>query len=184
MKSIFAFILTCLGWKIKGHYVHSKKSVMAVIPHTSYWDGVIGYIAMRSMGINFAVLSAEWLFFWPFKYIMKYVLHAFPVGKRSGNAIAKSLKILKEHDKINLVICPEGQLAATDKWNPGFFIIAKRANVPIDVVVFDYHHKYIYITTYDITKMDKDLMLAWMCRDAKEHACAKHKDKFLLHKFN
>lgn len=144
-------ILSLLGWQIKDSL--SKRSVVAVFPHTSYLDGVIGFLAMRAMRSNYKVMSAEWLFFWPFKYVMKYLLHAFPVGPGSSNAITKSVNLLKQED-CNLIICPEGQLAATDKWNPGFYIIAKKANVPIDVALLNYKDKTIHIVNYPKNYLD------------------------------
>lgn len=172
-----------MGWHIYGGDKISPKSVVAVVPHTSYWDGIIGYIALRSLGVNFRVISAEWLFFFPFKYVMKYILKAFPVGKNSGNAITQSVRILKENDNVNLVICPEGQLAPTDKWNPGFYIIAKKADVPVNMVAFDYASKHITINCWSIEDTSGKEMLRKLSDFAKDYAVAKYPNKFMLHNY-
>lgn len=185
MNILSKILLFIFGWKILHKDRIYKKSVVAVFPHTSYWDGVIGYIALKSLKCNYKVLSAEWLFFWPMKYIMKYILHAFPVGKHSGNAITTSLDIFRTHDKANLIICPEGQLDPTDKWNMGFYIIAKKAQVPINIVVFDYKRKQIYIDNISVELLN-DMSITGIMKYINEfnisYAYAKHPEKFLKHK--
>ena len=177
---IYKLLLKLLGWKVVRNI--SKHSVIAMFPHTSYWDGIIGFLVMRSMKLNYKVMSAEWLFFWPFKYVMRYLLHAFPVGPKSSNAITKSVNLLKQ-EKCNLIICPEGQLAATDKWNMGFYIIAKKANVGIDLVVFNYNIKTINIFSYPAYNLpDGKTILKEINSISKRFAYPKYVEKFKLSK--
>ena len=124
-----------LGWNVLISKERiSKKSVIVVAPHTSFIDGVIGWLALNAVGIKYRCISAEWLFFFPMKYIMCGLLNAILCGKKSGNSITVVCKALASEDGMHVVICIEGHLKADDEWGGGFFIMAKRAKCPIDVV--------------------------------------------------
>lgn len=177
----FKLILKLIGWKIVINNNPHKSSVVAVFPHTSFLEGVIGFIAMKMLNIKFKVISAEWLFFFPFKYIMKYVLHAFPVGKNSRNAITKSSMLFNDNPDMHLIICPEGRLRAIDKWPMGFYLIAKRANVDIDVAIFNYKDKIIYVD--NIKDMStKESVLKEIHDLSNKYAYAKYPEKYKLPK--
>ena len=135
MRNFCKLILWLIGWTVSlDEHRFSKKSVIVVAPHTSFIDGVIGWLALNAVGIKYRCISAEWLFFFPMKYIMREMLNAIPCGKKSGNNVMVACKALLSEDDMHVVICPEGRLRAVDEWNCGFFIMAKRAKCPIDVV--------------------------------------------------
>lgn len=192
-KSFWSFLLWVLGWKIIRPEDLERRGVVAVAPHTSYWDGVIGYIAMKAMKINFKVISAEWLFFFPFKYVMKYVMHAIPCGPHSGNSIRVATKLFKEEKDVNLIICPEGQLAPTSKWNKGFHTIAKIADVPVTLTILNFKKKTIqFVAPFDVndkskwnsTATDANRLLEYYSELVSDLGYAKHPEKFLKHKCN
>lgn len=185
-NSICKFLFRLIGWKIKIEGSLSDKNVIAVLPHTSYIDGVIGFFAMRSLGINYKTLSASWLFFFPMKYIMKYLMHASPVKNGTLSSIRESINLFNSNDKMSLIICPEGHLKAVSKWSMGFHYIAKKANVNVAFAIFDYKQKLISIV--EITNVDKmsDMDMAAMIRRlCNEYPCmAKYPDKFKLPKLS
>lgn len=174
------------GWRINIEGSLSDKNVIAVMPHTSYWDGIIGFLAMRTLGINYKTLSAEWLFFFPMKYVMKHLMHASPVKGGTLSSLRTSINLFKENDKISLIICPEGQLKATDKWGMGFYYIAKKANVNIAYAIFDYRQKLISITEVtNIDKLSEEDIIIFTKRMCNRFPCmAKYPDKFLLPKID
>lgn len=174
------FILKLLGWKIIQETSISKRSVVAVLPHTSYWDGILGFLAMRALKINYVTLAASWLFYWPLKYVMKYFMHAIPVKPNGSSAYKASLNAFKNNDDINLIICPEGTLNPVDKWPNGFFRIAKASKVNIDFAIFNYYTKTIYIISFDITNMDEDDIWLHIQRLCNNYAYAKYPEKFKL----
>ena len=144
--NFWSLLLKILGWKIYGENFISPRSVIAVAPHTSYLDGVIGFIAMKAMKIRFRTISAERLFFFPFKYVMKFALNAIPCGPHSGNSIRVATRMFKENGDVNLVICPEGHLKAVDKWSKDFYVIAKMSCVPINIAVLNFKkRKFIHL---------------------------------------
>lgn len=184
MNKICTFLLWVLGWKIDIEGNLSDKNVIAVMPHTSYWDGFIGFLAMRKLEINYKTLSAEWLFFFPMKYIMKYLMRASPVKKGALSSLRASINLLKENDKVSLIVCPEGQLKATDDWGMGFYYIAKKANVNIAFAIFDYEVKKISIVEYtNIDTMSENDILITIKRLCNQYPCyGKHNNEFKLPK--
>ena len=188
MRPFCKIMIWLLGWKILISKERlSKKSVIVVAPHTSFIDGVIGWLALTAVGIKYRCISAEWLFFFPMKYIMRGLLNAIPCGKKSGNSITVACKALAEEDDMHVVICPEGRLRAVDEWNGGFFIMAKRAKCPIDVVEINYKDKEIKMCcsmdelfVEQFGREDGMEALRTAYKDSRGHA--KYPDKFLLPK--
>ena len=133
------FLLTrLLRWRVTSDFPDVSKSIMVFAPHTSYWDAVIGKLVLRSYGVRHTLLSKKELFHFPMSIAM-HLLGAIPIGGVKGhNAIHDAVSILESGQEMHLVICPEGQLAATDRWNPGFYYMAVKAGVPFVVVYLDY----------------------------------------------
>lgn len=182
--NFWSLLLKILGWKIYGEFLLSPRSVIAVAPHTSYMDGVIGFIAMKARKIRFRAISAERLFFFPFKYVMRFAMNAIPRGPRSGNSIRVATKMFKENGDVNLVICPEGHLKAVDKWSKGFYVIAKMADVPINVAVLNFKKKEIHIFgPFDTKDFDAECMFKEINMDVEMFGEARHPKKYLPHSF-
>jgi len=128
----------------------SKRSMILIVPHTSYLDGFIGLL----------------------------VIHAYPVGKNTRSVIAQSVNIFSDKEEsANIVICPEGHRAPTSNWGYGFYKIAKEANIAIDMVLVDYkNHTFALlntITAEDVQKLDKKEVMNIVretYKDAKEGA--------------
>ena len=180
--NFWSLLLKILGWKICGEFLLSPRSVIAVAPHTSYLDGVIGFIAIKAMKIRFRTISAERLFFFPFKYVMRFVMNAIPRGPRSGNSIRVATKMFKENGDVNLVICAEGHLKAVEKWSKGFYVIAKMSCVPINIVVLNFKKKEIHIFgPFDTKEFDVEAMFREINMDVEMFGEARHPEKYLPH---
>ena len=188
MRTFCKMMIWLLGWNILISKERlNKKSVIVVAPHTSFIDGIIGWLALTAVGIKYRCISAEWLFFFPMKYIMRGVLNAIPCGKKSGNSITVACKALAEEDDMHVVICPEGRLRAVDEWNCGFFIMAKRAKCPIDVVEINYKDKEIEMCCSMAESFVEqcgveDAMSVLRVAYENSRECAKYPKKFLLPK--
>lgn len=132
-------------WELEGDLNDFKKSLVIAAPHTSYWDAFVGKHLLAKYGIKHLFLGKKELFKRPFDGIVRW-FGCYPVGGIKGhNSITDVVKVFKEYEDIHIVICPEGQLAPTDKWNPGFVYIAQKANVPIHVIAIDYKKRKITV---------------------------------------
>jgi 1-acyl-sn-glycerol-3-phosphate acyltransferase len=115
------------------------KSVLMMAPHTSIMDFVIGLSAMKYYDLHAKTIIKKEFFFFPLGGLLRK-LGGIPVNrKRVRNFVSFAANTIKEHDRITLIICPEGTRKRTDKWKRGFYQIAMEAGVPISLGYIDYH---------------------------------------------
>jgi 1-acyl-sn-glycerol-3-phosphate acyltransferase len=162
MKSKFSKFLLCkiMGWQIKGNLDPTiKKSVIAVVTHTSWHDFYIGLLVRSIIKHPINFVGKKELFIFPFVYFFKW-LGGAPLD-RSGNnnkvdAIAAEFD---KHDTFRVAMSPEGTRKKVDKLRTGFYFIAKKANVPLIPVAFDFKTKTvtIYPALYLTDDIDADI---------------------------
>ncbi len=142
MANLSKFILTkLLGWKVVNTFPVVPKCVLAVAPHTSNWDFVIGKLAYNTMGrqANF-LIKAEWFFF-PFNIFFSRI-GGIPVKRDRNESLTSKLATeFHEREWMHLGITPEGTRKPVKEWKKGFYFIALNANVPILLIGLDYGKK-------------------------------------------
>ncbi len=175
---MWKLILRIFGWEIKGEFPALDKSLVVVAPHTAYWDGFFGFLALKALKIPFGILGDASLFHFPMIILMK-IIHAFPVNVKGKDAIHACVNLFHQNDKLHLIMCPEGQLAPTDRWNPGFYHIARLAEVPVVVARLDYKSKELEIKTV-ITDLSDQKAVFEILKEAYTGANACYPEKFLL----
>lgn len=140
--NISKFILNkILGWRVVNVLPDVPKCVIAVAPHTSNWDFIIGKLAYSSIGrtANF-LIKKEWFVF-PFNLFFKSI-GGIPVERSKNNSMTEVLASqFEKYDKIQLAITPEGTRKPVKEWKKGFYFIAVKANVPILLIGLDYGKK-------------------------------------------
>lgn len=158
--NLWGKILKWSGWSVEINAPRRDKCVIAVAPHTSNWDFVLGIFAYKSLGREANFLMKDFWFFFPLKYLLRN-LGGIPVPrKKKGESVtSKVIELFKTRNYVNLAVTPEGTRSATSKWHTGFLYIAYEAEVPIQLGIIDYPSKRIiirdeYTPTGDI---DKDL---------------------------
>ena len=123
-----------------------KKYIIALAPHTSNMDFIIGMLYCHAKGFtcNF-LMKKEW-FFWPLGILMRK-LGGIPVyrNKKQGMTDIAAQKA-QEMDTFRLCITPEGTRKPTTEWKRGFYYIALKANLPILLYGLDYERKLVKCT--------------------------------------
>lgn len=119
------------------------KYIIALAPHTSNWDFIIGMLFCRANDFNCNFLMKKEWFFWPLGNLM-HKLGGIPVyrSKKTGLTDIVAEKA-KEMDAFRLCITPEGTRKANKEWKKGFYYIALKANIPILLYGLDYKRKLI-----------------------------------------
>ncbi|MBQ2362817.1 MAG: 1-acyl-sn-glycerol-3-phosphate acyltransferase [Bacteroidaceae bacterium] len=119
------------------------KYIIALAPHTSNWDFIIGMLFCRAKNFNCNFLMKKEWFFWPLGKLM-HKLGGIPVyrSKKTGLTDIVAEKA-KEMDTFRLCITPEGTRKANKEWKKGFYYIALKANIPILLYGLDYKRKLI-----------------------------------------
>lgn len=135
-----------LGWKLNVNKSIPNKCIIALAPHTSNWDFIIGQLYMRSQGmrINF-LMKKEW-FFWPLGPIFKH-MGGIPVYRSKHTSMTDNLAHEADsRSSFQLCITPEGTRSLNPDWKKGFYYIALKARIPILLFGLDYERKLIECT--------------------------------------
>jgi len=142
MQKLATFVLKIIGWKISGEIPKDvKKAVLIQAPHTSLWDFVIGRIVFWYYGYPIKLLIKKEAFKFPFGGFMK-ALGGIPVNRKKNERMVDAVaRMMAEHERIILVITPEGTRTRVDNWKRGFYYIALKAKVPIALGWIDYPDK-------------------------------------------
>lgn len=142
MGNFSKFVLNkVLGWRVVNNQPEVPKCVLAVAPHTSNWDFVVGKLAYSSLGrqANF-LIKAEWFFF-PFNIFFRSI-GGIPVRRGKSESLTDILaEEFSKREWMHLGITPEGTRKPVKKWKKGFYFIAHKANVPILLIGLDYGKK-------------------------------------------
>lgn len=148
MKRIIYKIIffNIMGWRIKGSMdPEIKKSVIIVVPHTSWHDFYIGLFARGIIALEMHYVAKKELFRFPFGFYFRWMGGA-PLDRSSRkNTVEATAEIFKKREIFRLAIAPEGTRKKVSDWKTGFYYIALKANVPIIPVAFDYSKKEVVL---------------------------------------
>ena len=60
-----------LGWRMIGEVPQGvDKYIFAALPHTSNWDFVYGWMAIRALNLNVTIFVKDTFFVWPITYFL------------------------------------------------------------------------------------------------------------------
>jgi 1-acyl-sn-glycerol-3-phosphate acyltransferase len=147
LRLLYRFVFKLIGWKTQGSFpTDIKKFIVAVAPHTSNWDFVIGVLARSVLNLQKAkFLGKDSLFKPPFGWLFR-TMGGYPVNRSKKNDMVEQVvAIFNRHDEFYLGLAPEGTRKKVDKLRTGFYYIAKKANVPIIPVGFDFSKKAVIV---------------------------------------
>ena len=134
-------ILRLFGWKWDAKVPNLDKCIVCVAPHTSNWDFIMGKLGYTALGRNANfVIKQEWMKGFPGWVLAK--LGGIGVDRGKPSSFTDHMaELYRTREKFNLAITPEGTRKPNPKWKKGFYHIAMKANVPINLVRIDYKKK-------------------------------------------
>jgi 1-acyl-sn-glycerol-3-phosphate acyltransferase len=122
-----------------------RKSVICVAPHTSNVDLFYGKLFYNAVGKKSKFLMKKEWFFFPFSLIFKS-MGGIPINRGKSSSVTEQIADeFSKHDDFHVAITPEGTRKKASEWKKGFYYIALKANVPIEVAYLDYEKKAIGI---------------------------------------
>lgn len=147
LRPLYILIFKLIGWKVEGAFpTDLKKYIIAVAPHTSNWDFVIGVMARSILRLQRArFLGKDSLFKPPFGWFFRW-LGGYPVD-RSGkhDMVQQVVAIFNKHEEFVLALAPEGTRKKVSKLRTGFYYIALGSGIPIIPVGFDFKKKKVIV---------------------------------------
>ena len=146
IKILSKFILNkIIGWKVIGSLPKNEKYIIAVVPHSSYFDLIVAILIRTYLGLKIKFIGKKELFNPITAFFFKF-LGGIPVDRNKNTNLVDLVIHLFQTNKIQiLAIAPEGTRKQVSKWKTGFYYIALNAGLPILMVSFDYNRKEVKI---------------------------------------
>ncbi len=131
-------MLDLMGWRVEGEFPDLPKLVVAVAPHTSNWDFLVGASTMFALELRVAFIGKHTLFVGPFGPILRW-MGGIPVDRsRAHGVVEQSVAAFSAGPQRMLAIAPQGTRSAVPRFKTGFLHIARGAGVPVVLVALDY----------------------------------------------
>lgn len=135
-----------MGWQSEVTVPFPSKYIIALAPHTSNWDFLMGQLYSRAEGFRCGfMMKREW-FFWPLGILFRN-WGGVPVERSRHTSLTDQLaETARNSESFNLCITPEGTRKPVKDWKKGFYFIALKAELPILLFGLDYSKKRIVCT--------------------------------------
>jgi len=133
--------LKAFGWRIEGNNSLDQRFVMIAAPHTSNWDLPMMLAIVFVFRIKLYWFGKDALFHFPRGAFFRWLGGIAINREKANNMVEQSVKLFAEHEKLVLVIPPEGTRKSVRYWKSGFYHIAHGAQVPIVLGFIDFKRK-------------------------------------------
>jgi 1-acyl-sn-glycerol-3-phosphate acyltransferase len=142
----FAEAVLRLGrWRLIGEWPDRAKLVVVVAPHSSNWDAIWGIAAKVAQGLGIVFIGKQEAFWGPLGWLLR-LFGGVPVDRSApGGIVDQVANQMREAERMWFVLAPEGTRRKVDKWKTGFWKIARRAQVPVFCVAFNYPDRTIHL---------------------------------------
>lgn len=142
-KFLGRLIWRMIGWKYSGRLPDVPKVVVAVAPHTTNWDFILGVLVLWSLDVKVSFLGKHTLFKGWFGKWMRSI-GGIPVDRNASHGVVgEAVAAIKAADKMVFALSPEGTRQLDKGFKSGFLHIAHGAGIPILLTYFDFEHKTI-----------------------------------------
>lgn len=178
MQRICRFILyRLMGWIDDVSVLRPSKYIIALAPHTSNWDFLLGQLYSRAEGFRCDFMMKKEWFFWPLGPLFKS-WGGIPVERNRHTSLTDQMaQAALERDTFHLCVTPEGTRKAVTDWKKGFYYIALKANIPILLYGLDYSSKRIVCSKMILPTGDIDAQMAEI-KDYFKNFKGKHQSNF------
>ena len=135
------------GWAVQGDFEPlPNKFIIIVGPHTANFDFFLGLMARSVLGLQSTkFLGKSQLFKFPYGFIFR-ALGGYPVERTKDNNLVDAVTdIFNSHEEFSIALAPEGTRSKVDRIKTGFYHIAKKVNIPIYPIAFDFGTKFVIV---------------------------------------
>lgn len=147
-SALARWLLSCIGWSVQFEGLPAKQGVIAVYPHTSNWDFIVGILGKWALGLPAHFWAKDSLFKVPvFGRWLRWV-GGVPIDRSSPRGVVgDTVEAFRQHQQQGslmwLVVAPEGTRRFTPGWRSGYYQVAVGAQVPLALVKFDWSRRLI-----------------------------------------
>lgn len=142
--------LFVLRFRVNGEIPpEANRCVMTAAPHTSNWDFAVTIATFWYVGIplRFTVKDS-----WTKKPVIGHVVRALGglaidrspkvPGEERKSMVDAMVDLFDKHERLAVVVTPEGTRSLRTEWKSGFYWVANKANVPICMGYVDFKHRF------------------------------------------
>lgn len=138
-----AWVLRTRGWQAEGELADRNKLIISIAPHTSNWDFFVGLLVLFTLRLKISFFGKHSLFVPPIGSFLRFI-GGIPVERSKAHGMVGAIAAkIRQANKMILVLAPEGTRKPVFPWKSGFMQIARAAQVPVQLVAFDYRKKTI-----------------------------------------
>jgi 1-acyl-sn-glycerol-3-phosphate acyltransferase len=153
-------VLRLMGWRVDGEVPDLQKFVIAVAPHTSNWDFVVGAATMFALDLRLSFIGKHTLFRWPVAGVLRW-MGGIPVDRSASHGlVGETVKAFASIDRSILAIAPQGTRKRGARFRSGFLHIARGAKVPVVLASLDYESRCLRLGPTFMPGEDVDAELA------------------------
>ena len=142
-RTLGRMLMQFSGWQFEGVLPDVPKIVIAVAPHTTNWDFVIGVAVLWALDIKISFLGKHTLFRGVFGTWMRSI-GGIPVDRDSTHGVVGDvIQAFRQSERMVLALAPEGTRQLDKGFKKGFLHIAHGASVPVLLAYFDFSRKVV-----------------------------------------
>ncbi len=172
-----------MGWTYTSGVAPEDKCILAGAPHTSIWDFVVAMMFYQAVGGDCLCMVKEEFFKIPVLSWIVRKLGGIPVNQKNpGSVVLSVIHEMEKREKFHLAIAIEGTRKPVKHWKSGYHLIAKSANIPVYICIFDWGHKRLGIVEkFELTDDAKADTARLQQRFEELNLIGKHPEKYITH---
>ncbi len=141
LHHVFRVVLRCFGWRVAGQPPDAPKFIVAIAPHTSYWDWPILVAMAFHERLEALWMGKDSLFRLPYGWFFTW-LGGIAIDRSGPHGIVgQMIDLYNRRERLIIGLTPEGTRSRVEQWKTGFYRIAEGAGIPIVLVALDYGRK-------------------------------------------
>ena len=130
-RALGRMLMRVSRWRFEGLLPDVPKIVIAVAPHTSNWDFVVGVMALWALDIKISFLGKHTLFRGVFGTWMRSIGGIAVNRESTHGVVGDAVQAFRNSARLVLVLTPDGTRQLDKGFKNGFLHIAHGAGVPI-----------------------------------------------------
>ena len=138
-------LLAAMRFRLEGEVPDLPKFVVAVAPHTSNWDFVVGMAAMFALDLKLSFLGKHTLFRGPFAPLLQWMGGIAVDRSHPEGIIDQAVAAFAAKDQCVLAVAPEGTRKRVAHFKSGFLRIAGGAGVPVLLAARDFGRRRVVL---------------------------------------
>ncbi|MES2129114.1 MAG: lysophospholipid acyltransferase family protein [Pseudomonadota bacterium] len=152
-------LLRLCGWRAEGltpeQLAAQPKFVLIAAPHTSNWDFPFTLMLCFVLRMRVYWMAKASLFAWPIGWLSRWLGGIAIDRSASNNTVQATIDAFARHERLIVIVAPEGTRGKVTHWKTGFYHMAHGAGVPIAMAYLDFKRKrggigQMFVTTGDI----------------------------------